>query len=62
MRTLAAANPTDPEGPELEAFIQARNAAIQPTNPQLVWQYMMGEANDIDLTVGFDTWLIYIVS
>lgn len=65
MRTLAPADPADPgsiEGrQQVEGFIEARNAALLPILPDLVIDYDMGHLSDIDLSMGFDTWLIYIV-
>lgn len=62
MRAEVAAYPPDPEGPELEALIANRNAAFAQHYPEMVRLYQAGQISDIDLSVGFDSWLIYIVS
>ena len=67
MRPLAPADPAeDPESIEgqqqVAGFIQARNEALRHILPDLVVDYSLEYVNDIDLSIGFDTWLIYIVS
>lgn len=61
MRTLAPADPQPPDGPELLDFIYNRNAALGARELELVEEYRSGQMSDVDLSVGFDTWLIYIV-
>ena len=62
MRALVVpADPTDIDAPELEAFITNRNAALQETLPALVQLYRAGRLGDVDLSTGFDAWLINLV-
>lgn len=63
MRSLLPAQPSNPMSPgipiELENLIQSRNQWLERIGVSNLpnWNRM----SDIDMTVGFDSWMIYIV-
>lgn len=63
MRSLIPAQPSNPMSPglpiELSRLIRERDRRLQQTRVSTLpnWNSM----KDIDMTVGFDSWLIYIV-